>query len=381
MANPPVPSIQAHFSELPDPRRNDSRTRHKLMDMLVIAICAIICGADNWVAVTSFGHARYKWLSKLLELPDGIPSHDTFNRVFNLIDSVQFEHYFINWIKQVIEVTDGQVVAVDGKRLRRSYDTSTNQDALCLVSAWASAQSVALGQLKVATPSNEITAIPPLLEVLAISGCIVTTDAMGCQTHIAQQIVDSDADYVLALKANQGQLYQDIKLLFDGIADGQVFDVETDTAQTVDADHGRMETRTAITVSDLELIAPLRGSENFVNLNTVVKVIAEREHNGHTTVKNRYYISSLQTDADRLLEATRAYWSIENECHWVLDVAFNEDGCRIRKNNGSENFAILRRIALNLLKGEKSAKLGVANKRLKAAWDNEYLTTVLSTLF
>ena len=198
-----------------------------------------------------------------MKLPNGIPSHDTFSRAFGLLDSVQFERCFINWIKQVIEVTDGQVVAVDGKQLRRSYDTATDHGAIRLVSAWASAQSVTLGQQKVADDSNEIPAIPQLLEMLTLSGCIVTTDAMGCHPQIAQQIVDADADYVLALKANQGQLHEDVKLLFDGIVDNQLPDVQTDTAQTIDGDHGRIETRTAITVSDPEVIAPLRGSETF----------------------------------------------------------------------------------------------------------------------
>ena len=381
MPNKSIASIASHFSELPDPRTDRHRIRHKLTDMVVIALCAVICGADSWVTVESFGHAKFKWLSGLLKLPHGIPSHDTFSRVFGLLDSVAFERCFINWIKQVIEVTDGQVVAVDGKQLRRSYDTATDHGAIRLVSAWASAQSVTLGQQKVADDSNEIPAIPQLLELLTLSGCIVTTDAMGCHPQIAQQIVDVDADYVLALKANQGQLHEDVKLLFDGIADNQLPDVQTDTAQTTDGDHGRIEIRTAISVSDAEVITPLRGSETFVNLNSVVKVTAQREHNGQTTVKSRYYISSLPADAVQLLNAIRTHWSIENSCHWVLDVAFDEDGCRIRKNNGSQNFAILRRIALNLLKGEPTAKVGVATKRLKAAWDTDYLTTVLDTLF
>ena len=381
MPDTPIVSIASHFSELPDPRTDTRRIRHQLMDMLVIAISAVICGADSWVAVESFGHAKFKWLSRLLKLPNGIPSHDTFSRVFGLLDSVVFERCFINWIKQVIEVTDGQVVAVDGKHLRRSYDTATDRGAIRLVSAWAASQSVTLGQLKVADHSNEIPAIPPLLEVLAISGCIVTTDAMGCHPRIAQQIVDADADYVLALKANQGQLHEDVNLLFDGILDNRLPDVQTDTAQTIDGDHGRIETRTAISIADPALIAPLRGSQTFVNLNSVVKVTAQREHNGQTTIKSRYYISSLPGDADQLLNVIRTHWSIENSCHWVLDVAFDEDGCRIRKNNGSQNFAILRRLALNLLKAESTAKVGVATKRLKAAWDTDYLTTVLATLF
>lgn len=381
MPDNPIASIESHFSDLPDPRTDRHRIRHQLTDMVVIAISAVICGADSWVTVESFGHAKFKWLSGLLKLPNGIPSHDTFSRVFGLLDSVDFEHCFINWIKQVIEVTDGQVVAIDGKHLRGSYDTATDQSAIRLVSAWASAQSVTLGQLKVAESSNEIPTMPQLLELLTLSGCIVTTDAMGCHPQIAQQIVDCDADYVLALKANQGQLHEDVKLLFDGIADNQLSDVQTDTAQTIDGDHGRIETRMAISVADPALIAPLRGSETFVNLNSVVKITAQREHNGQTTIKSRYYISSLPSDATQLLNAIRTHWSIENSCHWVLDVAFNEDGCRIRKENGTQNFAILRRIALNLLKGEPTAKVGVATKRLKAAWDTDYLTTVLATLF
>ena len=312
MPDKSITSIEVHFSDLPDPRTDKSRIRHKLMDMIVIAICAVICGADNWVAVESFGHAKSKWLSGLLKLPNGIPSHDTFSRVFGLLDSVDFEHCFINWIKQVIEVTDGQVVAIDGKHLRGSYDTATDQSAIRLVSAWASAPSVTLGQLKVAESSNEIPTMPQLLELLTLSGCIVTTDAMGCHPQIAQQIVDCDADYVLALKANQGQLHEDVKLLFDGIADNQLSDVQTDTAQTIDGDHGRIETRMAISVADPALIAPLRGSETFVNLNSVVKITAQREHNGQTTIKSRYYISSLPSDATQLLNAIRTHWSIEN---------------------------------------------------------------------
>ena len=381
MSNPPISSIEAHFESLPDPRRDDCRTPHKLLDIIVITICAVICGADNWVAVQSFGGAKYKWLTGFLELPKGIPSHDTFRRVFSALDATKFEECFINWIRSAIEVTQGQVIAVDGKQLRRSYDTHNNKAAIHLVSAWACHQGVALGQIKVADKSNEIPAMPQLLELLEVSGCIVTIDAMGCQTDIAQTIVDSDADYVLALKANQGQLSEDVRLLFDGVSTGEIRDVKVDSTQTVDGNHGRIETRTAYTIADPGVISTLRASENFVNLNSVVKVTAEREINQQVTTETRYYISSLPGDAAQLLEATRHHWRIENSCHWVLDVAFREDASRMRKDNSSENFAIVRRIALNLLKSEKSTKLGVANKRLKAAWDDNYLTTILATLF
>ena len=381
MSNPPIPSIEACFESLPDPRRVDSRTPHKLLDIIVITISGVICGADNWVAIEAFGNAKYEWLAKFLELPKGIPSHDTFRRVFSAMNAAKFEECFINWIRSAIDITQGQVIAVDGKQLRRSYDTHNNKAAIHLVSAWACHQGVALGQLKVADKSNEIPAIPELLEVLDVSGCIVTTDAMGCQTEIAQKIVDSDADYVLALKANQGQLYEDVQLLFDGVLTGDIRDIKVDSAQTIDGDHGRIETRSAYAISDPGVISTLRASENFVNLNSVVKVTAEREVNQKVTTQSRYYISSLPGDAEQLLEATRHHWRIENSCHWVLDVAFREDASRIRKDNSGENFAIVRRIALNLLKAEKSTKLGVANKRLKAAWDNNYLTTILATLF
>ena len=381
MSKPPISSIEAHFEPLPDPRRVDSRTPHKLLDIVVITICGVICGADDWVAIEAFGNAKYEWFARFLELPKGIPSHDTFRRVFSVMNAAKFEECFINWIRSAIEITQGQVIAVDGKQLRRSYDTHNNKAAIHLVSAWACHQGVALGQLKVADKSNEIPAIPELLEVLDVSGCIVTTDAMGCQTEIAQKIVDSDADYVLALKANQGQLYEDVQLLFDGVLTGDIRDIKVDSAQTIDGDHGRIETRSAYAISDPGVISTLRASENFVNLNSVVKVTAEREVNQKVTTQSRYYISSLPGDAEQLLEATRHHWRIENSCHWVLDVAFREDASRIRKNNSGENFAIVRRIALNLLKAEKSTKLGVANKRLKAAWDNNYLTTILATLF
>ena len=381
MSNPPISSIEAHFESLPDPRRDDCRTPHKLLDIVVITICAVICGADNWVAVQSFGNAKYKWLAEFLELPKGTPSHDTFRRVFSALDAIKFEECFINWIRSAIEVTQGQVIAVDGKQLRRSYDTRSNKAAIHLVSAWACHQGVALGQIKVADKSNEIPAMPQLLELLDVSGCIVTIDAMGCQTDIAQTIVDSDADYIFALKANQGQLYEDVQLLFDGVSTGEIRDIKVDSTQTVDGNHGRIETRTAYAIADPGVISTLRASENFVNLNSVVKVTADREVNQQVTTETRYYISSLPGDAARLLEATRHHWRIENSCHWVLDVAFREDASRIRKDNSSENFAIVRRIALNLLKAEKSTKLGVANKRLKAAWDDNYLTTILATLF
>ena len=233
-----------------------------MLNIVVITICAVICGADNWVAVQSFGNAKYKWLAECLELPKGTPSHDTFRRVFSALDAIKFEECFINWIRSAIEVTQGQVIAVDGKQLRRSYDTRSNKAAIRLVSAWACHQGVSLGQIKVADKSNEIPAMPQLLELLDVSGCIVTIDAMGCQTDIAQTIVDSDADYVFALKANQGQLYEDVQLLFDGVLTGEIRDIKVDSTQTVDGNNGRIETRTAYAIADPGVISTLRDQAN-----------------------------------------------------------------------------------------------------------------------
>ncbi len=384
MSNTPIPSIEAHFATLSDPRVCRTQ-KHKLLDIIVIAICAVICGADGWVAVEAFGHAKHNWLATFLQLPYGIPSHDTFGRVFGALDPKQFEQCFFNWISAVSQLTQGEIIPIDGKQLRRSHDREEGKAAIHLVSAWSSVNGLALGQVEVTDKSNEITAIPQLLEVLDISGCIVTIDAMGCQTDIAEKIVQEGGDYVLALKKNQGHLYEDVKLLFDDLPSNPIADAYTDcdvdSVQTVEKDHGRIETRQAITLSGTDCIGSLRNANSFANLQTVVKVTAERDINDEVSVESRYYISSLDSDAEKLLDATRTHWGIENCVHWVLDVAFREDECRIRKENGAHNFAILRRIALNLLKQENSVKLGIHNKRLNAAWDTNYLTKVLSTLF
>ena len=384
MSNTPIPSIEAHFATLSDPRVNRTK-KHKLLDIIIIAICAVICGADGWVAVEAFGHAKHDWLATFLQLPYGIPSHDTFGRVFGVLDSKQFERCFFNWISAISELTEGEIVPIDGKQLRRSHDREDGKAAIHLVSAWSSVNGLALGQVEVADKSNEITAFPKLLEVLDISGCIVTIDAMGCQTEVAEKIVQEGGDYVLALKKNQGHLYEDVKLLFDDLQINPIADAYTDcdidSVQTVEKDHGRIETRQALTLSGADYIASLRNAKDFANLKTVVKVTAERDINDVVSVESRYYISSLDADASKLLDATRTHWGIENSVHWVLDIAFREDECRIRKANGAHNFAILRRIALNLLKQENSVKLGIHNKRLNAAWDTDYLLKVLSTLF
>lgn len=380
MDQDPATSIDKHFSNLEDPRIERTK-RHKLLDILVIAICAVICGADNWVEVELFGNSKQAWFEKFLELPNGIPSHDTFWRVFARLDPEKFKECFVNWIMAVSEVTQGQVVAVDGKTLRRSHDKALGKGAISMVSAWASANRLVLGQVKVNEKSNEITAIPELLQTLALSGCIVTIDALGCQKDIAETIVEQQADYILALKENHGQLYEDIVRLFDDLEQSQFKAYAYTYDRTVNKDHGRIEIRQCWVIADPEVLRYLRGAADWKKLRSVVKVQSERRIGQENTITDRYFISCLENEAKLMLRNVRSHWSIENCLHWVLDIAFREDESRIRKDHGPENFAILRHIALNLLKQDTSVKAGIKAKRLKAGWDENYLLKLLSALF
>lgn len=374
MEQNPATTIVEHFSELEDPRRYNRR--HLLHEIVIIAICAAICGADDWVAVEDFGRAKRSWFEKFLELPHGIPSHDTFGDVFSVLDPEQFRRCFIQWVQAVNEITGGQVVPIDGKKLRRSHDKTLGKNAIHMVSAWAAENHVVLGQIKVDDKSNEITAIPQLLDLLEISGCIVTIDAMGCQRKIARKIVeDKEADYVLALKGNQGGLFEDVKGLFEHAQ--EVGFENCEHHRTEEKGHGRLEVRECWTLSDPESLASIQNLADWRDLRTVIVVKSERFVDDKRSEESRYYISSLSGDAKQALEAVRGHWGIENEVHWVLDIAFREDECRIRKGNGAQNFAVLRHIALNLLKQEKTAKCGIKNKRLKAGWDESYLIKVL----
>jgi len=376
MDHTPVATITEHFSNLDDPR--ESNKRHLLFDIVVIAICAAICGADSWVDVELFGKSKCQWLKQFLKLPHGIPSHDTFGRVFALLDAEQFQACFVEWVSAISDVFQGQVVAVDGKTLRRSHDQAIGKQAIQMVSAWAAENRLVLGQMKVDEQSNEITAIPELLALLEVSGCIVTIDAIGCQKKIAQTIVNQDADYVLALKENQGHLYETFQDLFQ--YPDEMAAIECAYYKTVDKGHGRIEVRECWATSDPDYLSYIHEQlSEWPSLNSLAMVKSERTVIGEeTTVKYRYFISSLDSDAQLILHAVRTHWGIENKVHWVLDIAFREDDCRVRKGNGAENFAVLRHLALNLLKHEKSLKCGIKAKRKKAGWDHDYLLKVLA---
>jgi predicted transposase YbfD/YdcC len=367
-------AIREYFSDLEDPRWHNRR--HKLLDILVIAICGVICGADSWEDIELFGKAKEGWLKGFLELPHGIPSHDTFRRVFAVIDSEQFRVCFVKWMQAVDRLTEGQIVAADGKTLRRSHDRSQGKKALQMVSAWASTNGVVLGQRKVDDESNEITAIPELLDTLEITGCIVTLDAIHCQTETVETIVGKRADYVLPVKENQSRLYEALQGLFDIPAEMRW--VECDHHRTVDKGHGRVEIRQCWSTSDPDYLDYIATLADWQGLQSIAMVQSERRLGDEKTVKRRYFISSLKSDAKLLLHAVRTHWEIENKVHWVLDIAFREDDCRIRKGNGAQNFAVLRQIALNLLRRERTSKGSLKARRKKAGWDNDYLLKVLT---
>ena len=370
----PQASITEHFAELEDPRRFNRR--HKLLDILVIAICAAIAGADGWEHVELFAETNEEWLRGFLELPHGIPTRHTFSRVFAALDAEQFQMCFVQWIQAVDKVTEGQIIAADGKALRRSHDRSLGKKALYMVSAWASGSGLVLGQRKVDDKSNEITAFPELLDMLEIEGCIVTLDALHCQTETARAIIEKQADYVLPVKENQPRLLDSLQLLFDDPEEMRW--VECDHHRTVDKGHGRIEIRECWTSSDPEYLRHIATLAEWKGLRSIAVVQAVRRLGEETTTTRRYFISSLESDAKQLLLAVRTHWGIENKVHWVLDIAFREDDCRIRKGNGAENFAVLRHIALNLLRREKTAKRSLKGKRMKAAWDKDYLLKVLA---
>ena len=369
--------FEEHFGTLPDPRVERTK-KHKLLDILAIAICGVISGADNWVEIEEFGQIREAWLREFLELPNGIPSHDTSGRVFARLDADAFRRSFIDWVRAVHTLTGGQVIAIDGKTMRGSLDTTNGKAALHVVSAWASENALVLGQVAVEAKSNEITAIPQLLEMLVLQGCIVTVDALGCQQKIAQAIREAKADYLLRVKANQGQLYQDLQDWFAHAEQTHFANMIHSHDRVVNKDHGRLETRECWVVSDPVVFEYIRHYDGWVDLNSIAKVVRQRRIGQTLTTETAYYISSLQNDAQLLLSCSRSHWAVENSLHWVLDVAFQEDHARYRQADGAENFALLRKLALNLLRQDKSVKIGAKGKRLRAALDPNYLLHLLN---
>lgn len=364
--------LQDHFAELTDPRRR--KVTYPLINVVVIAVCAVICGADDFVAIAEFGEKKRQWFAQFLDLRNGIPSHDRFNAILAAIKPAEFEKCLLSWITALQEITDGQVIAIDGKTLRRSFDTASSKSAIHMVSAWATANQISLGQVVVDAKSNEITAIPKLLQMLEISGCLVTIDAMGCQTEIARQIVAGGADFVLHVKGNQPTLQQGLETFFDDHLEDDFARTKVRRYETEEKGHGREEER-------YYYICPvpddLPDRSRWANLKAIGIAISSTQRDGKDCNEVRYYILSKYLSGRRFAEAVRGHWGIENRLHWQLDVTFQEDQCRIRKGRADVNFSSLRRTALSLLKNESSLKVGIKNKRLTAGWDESYLEKVL----
>jgi predicted transposase YbfD/YdcC len=366
--------ILEHFAELEDPREAGGR-RHVLGDILAMALCAVICGAEEWSTMEEFARAKQAWFQTFLALPHGIPSEDTFSRVFAALDPEGFERCFAAWIAALAGSSKGKLIAIDGKTLRRSVDRANGKAAIHMVSAWVSANGLCFGQLATDAKSNEITAIPKLLALLDLKDATVTIDAMGCQKAIAGQIVDQGGDYVLALKDNQATLCEEVKLFLDDQIAAPRKEFTLHAHQQVDGDHGRVETRRTWVTPNVDWFKD-RG--HWKGLRSFAAVECERFANGETTTERRYFISSLDgSNAETIAQAVRNHWRIENSLHWCLDVAFAEDQSRIRKGYGAENVSRLRRMALNLVKQETTNKRGIKTKRLRAGWDEQYLCQIL----
>lgn len=370
MQKHPQLSLITHFQDLPDPRIERTR-RHELVDILVISVCTLLCGGESFNDMEEFGQCKEDWFKTFLKLPHGIPSHDTFNRLFQALNPKSFMEYFIRWTQSLRDGVDEEIVAMDGKALRRALNQGEGPPVM--VSAWARENGLVLGQLQVSDKSNEITAVPQLLRALELAGCIVTLDAMGCQRNIAKEIIEADAEYVLALKGNQSKAHEEIKSYLDDAIDRQA--KELAQHQTLEKDHGRIEQRTYWQGDQLDWF---EDRSKWEGLRSVAVVEHHRQQGDKPpTVERRYYLSSLSVDAQRLARAVRGHWSVENSCHWSLDVSLGEDQSRARVGYAAENLASLRRLALNLLKREKTRKRGIKGKQKSASWDHSYLLRLL----
>lgn len=384
MQTHPRLSLIEHFNTLPDPRVR-GRCDYELSDVLVIALCCLLCGGEGFNDMEDFGHAKADWFRTFLRLPKQLPKHDTFNRVFAALKPAAFLDCFVRWTQSLRTAVPHEIVALDGKALRRAR--AAGQSPRYIVSAWAASNSLVLGQLKVADKSNEITAVPELLRVLELSGCIVTLDAMGCQKNIAKEIQEADADYVLALKGNQGTAHEEVKTyLDDAVAQsqktapkpvrGRQSRPELAFLETVEKDHGRLETRRYWQSGDIEWF---EDREEWEGLRSVGLVESVRQVGAQVpTVERRYYLSSLAVEVEKFAGAVRGHWGVENSLHWVLDVQLGEDDSRARMGHAAENLATLRRLALNLLKKDQTKKRGIKGKQLNASWDHPYLLRLLA---
>lgn len=367
-------NIEQYFGDLPDPRSGENIS-HPLINIITISMCAVICGADSWVDVEQFGNAKKRWFQEFLHMPHGIPSHDTIGRVFRWLCPDEFEARFRAWTQHICELVEGEVIAVDGKQLRRSKDGTLGIDGIYMVNVWATDNKLSLAQAKVENHTNEIKGIPLLLRLLEIEETTITIDAMGCQTDIVQVIIDQKADYVIAAKGNQGTLLEDIQASFDHSNSHHAIAHH----KTVNKGHGRIEIRECWAIDDPDIIAHINDYKAWTNLTSIVKVTSERRilTSGKIEQETRYFISSLPADAPQLLRVVRAHWQVENSLHWVLDMAFREDESRVRKDHAPENFAVIRQVALNVLKQDDSLNVGINAKRKRAGWDHDYLIQLL----
>jgi len=368
--------LLSHFSELKDPRV-DRTKRYPLIEIIFLIISGTVCGCEGWKSIRDFGLLKLDWLKQFLPYENGIPVDDTLARVMRKLDTKQFANCFANWMHSVAQKTDGDVIAIDGKTLRRSHDKSSNKSAIHMVSAWSSANGVVLGQEKTAEKSNEITAIPELLNSLAIKGCIITIDAMGCQKEIAEKIIRDKANYLLALKGNQGNLHSEVSAFFMTAVEGDFKNIDYDFYEEVDTGHGRIETRRAYAIDFKKYKKHLPTGAKWKKLSSIVMIDTTREGRDFKTQDKRFYISSCEASAKTLLNAARKHWGVENSLHWTLDVTFREDESRIRKEASPENYAIFRHIALNLIRKDTKIEASVKRKRHMAALDDDVRTTLL----